>query len=382
MTAAQRTAISSPATGLLVYQTDSTEGFYQYASTGWSILGGGGSSIYTADGTLTSNRTLTLGGFSLTFAGSRTATGAIARGLHLNNTLVAAANNDVLVGLDISPTFTNGAFTGVTNYAARLSDNLLISKNQNGFTETRISNTTSGTGSYTGITLISDTSSGSFNSFKTSSTYTTYKTIVGRDAGFYNSVGGDFSFLNDWASGKFKWAMGASSTAQMTLTAAGRLLLGTTTEGTDILLVNGTSRFQNNMQLRRDVNSDVSFLIVNVTGGASSSVQIGGETQNAIGFRVGVYSPLTTALKIISSSDTFLYNYNGGDIAILNNFSTGKIKFAAGASSTVHLTIKANGSVRYQPMATPSTAEAGDVYYDSSTNKLRCYNGTTWNDLF
>ena len=40
------------------------------------------------------------------------------------------------------------------------------------------------------------------------------------------------------------------------------------------------------------------------------------------------------------------------------------------------------GSVRFIPIATPSSAEAGDVYYDSSTNKLRCYNGSTWNDLF
>ena len=54
-----------------------------------------------------------------TITGSVTAASAIARGTYLNQTLVAAANNDVLVGLDINPTFTNGAFTGVSNYAAR-----------------------------------------------------------------------------------------------------------------------------------------------------------------------------------------------------------------------------------------------------------------------
>lgn len=35
MTETQRTAISSPATGLIVYQTDATEGLYIYKSTGW-----------------------------------------------------------------------------------------------------------------------------------------------------------------------------------------------------------------------------------------------------------------------------------------------------------------------------------------------------------
>jgi hypothetical protein len=50
---------------------------------------------------------------------SITAASAIGRGVYFNNTLTASANNDVLIGLDVLPTFTNGAFTGVTNYAAR-----------------------------------------------------------------------------------------------------------------------------------------------------------------------------------------------------------------------------------------------------------------------
>ena len=59
----------------------------------------------------------------LNVAGSVTASSALAQGVYFNNTLVAAANNDVLVGLDINPTFTNGAFTGVSNYAFRIVNN-------------------------------------------------------------------------------------------------------------------------------------------------------------------------------------------------------------------------------------------------------------------
>lgn len=61
-----------------------------------------------------------------TFTGSVTAASAIARGTYLNQTLVAAANNDVLVGLDIAPTFTNGAFTGVSNYGIRVQKTALF----------------------------------------------------------------------------------------------------------------------------------------------------------------------------------------------------------------------------------------------------------------
>jgi hypothetical protein len=58
---------------------------------------------------------------------SVTAATAIARGMNITSTLIAAANNDVLVGLDIAPTFTTGAFTGVKNYAVRMSGPLYIS---------------------------------------------------------------------------------------------------------------------------------------------------------------------------------------------------------------------------------------------------------------
>jgi hypothetical protein len=55
-----------------------------------------------------------------TFNPSVTAASAIARGTYLTPTLVASANSDVLVGLDINPTFTNGAFTGVSNLPLRI----------------------------------------------------------------------------------------------------------------------------------------------------------------------------------------------------------------------------------------------------------------------
>jgi hypothetical protein len=51
-------------------------------------------------------------------------------------------------------------------------------------------------------------------------------------------------------------------------------------------------------------------------------------------------------------------------------------------SSIERLRIKSTGQVRYQPLASdPSGAEGGDVYYNSSDNKLKVYNGTSWVDL-
>jgi trimeric autotransporter adhesin len=44
MTQSQRDAISAPATGLLIYQTDGTAGFYVYSGAAWGAVSGGGSS--------------------------------------------------------------------------------------------------------------------------------------------------------------------------------------------------------------------------------------------------------------------------------------------------------------------------------------------------
>jgi hypothetical protein len=68
MTSTQRIAISSPAVGLIVYQTDSTEGTYEYTSTGWRIINaaGGGS------GTVTTVSVASANGFAGTVANATT----------------------------------------------------------------------------------------------------------------------------------------------------------------------------------------------------------------------------------------------------------------------------------------------------------------------
>ena len=58
-------------------------------------------------------------GAKLTVGGSINASSAIARGQYINPALVATANNDILVGLDINPTYNNGSFTNVLGLSMR-----------------------------------------------------------------------------------------------------------------------------------------------------------------------------------------------------------------------------------------------------------------------
>ena len=109
-------------------------GFYGGIASGtnrWNLYMQGTAANYMA-GVLNIGST-TLSGFQLdvtgtsrlngqtTITGSITASSAIARGTNITSTLVASANSDVLVALDINPTFTNGAFTGVLNFGLRTS---------------------------------------------------------------------------------------------------------------------------------------------------------------------------------------------------------------------------------------------------------------------
>ncbi len=50
----------------------------------------------------------------------------LAKGQMVTGTITAAANLDILVGLDINPTFTNGSFTGISNYATKITGNLKL----------------------------------------------------------------------------------------------------------------------------------------------------------------------------------------------------------------------------------------------------------------
>jgi len=61
MTLAERDNIASPATGLLIYQTDNTPGFYFYNGSAWVVVGNGATSINDLNDGLSDNNSLYMG---------------------------------------------------------------------------------------------------------------------------------------------------------------------------------------------------------------------------------------------------------------------------------------------------------------------------------
>ena len=83
-------------------------------------------------------------------------------------------------------------------------------------------------------------------------------------------------------------------------------------------------------------------------------------------------------IRMESASDSGYIDYNSTRL----QFSSGGGSLYFVAGNTERVRIKSTGQVRFVPLAAdPSGAEAGDVYYNSGTNKLRLYDGSTWVDL-
>jgi hypothetical protein len=120
MTATQRASIASPATGLIVYQTDGSFGLYVKNASAWQLLGSGGGGGGT--GTVTSVSVTTANGFSGIVVNDtttpaisiRTTVTGILKG---NGTAVSAAvaGTDYQAPITLTTTGTSGAATLVGN---------------------------------------------------------------------------------------------------------------------------------------------------------------------------------------------------------------------------------------------------------------------------
>ena len=55
----------------------------------------------------------------------------------------------------------------------------------------------------------------------------------------------------------------------------------------------------------------------------------------------------------------------------------------ASADDTVYVPhLSVNDFITLSPQASAPTAETGRIYFDSSTSRLYCYDGTVWRNLF
>jgi hypothetical protein len=124
---------------------------------------------------------------------------------------------------------------------------------------------------------------------------------------------------------------GAAAVNALYVSASGNVGIGTNTPAYIVDIV-------------KNQNASTSVGVTNTTSAASSLAEIACVSSNGY-ISLAKNSALRTTYKTILANDGYIYNATSGDISILNDFATGNIKFAAGASSTVQMIISASGNV-------------------------------------
>lgn len=288
----------------------------------------------------------------ITTNGSITAASLLAQGVFFNNTLVAAANNDVLVGLDINPTFTNGAFTGVANYAIRSVGTLAVIRP--GFPNNGLTISSDGTGQ----TYISKLGGGQnltfeapqsinfnpvvnvgigFTGASEAPTKLSIYTLAGSSPPILGDPGGTFSILTSDTNGQYGLLVGviksnggvwfqaqridetANVHTLLLQPTAGNVIIGSLSDtGLYRLDINGDARVQGAFRATLANTSTANVVYYNTTTGLFTYATAPAGTVSSVG-GTGTVSGLTLTGTVTTSGNLTL----GGTLAVLpSNFAS------------------------------------------------------------
>ena len=215
---------------------------------------------------------------------------------------------------------------------------------------------------------------GVFLHAKTPIGYTAYKILSGGDGYLYNSSTGDITLLNDNASGKIKFGAGGTSTAQMTLTTAGRLLLGTTTESTYIFDAVGSARITGDLGIGGVPTGTYGKL--SVYGGISM------KNDNSAKFELSRFSVAypNSYIKLGTSSDSLRINNANETSEILTLFNDGNLLLSTTLGTAVNAGYKldVNGTAR---VGATFTISASNGIPAATTDVLNIASGFTTPDI-
>jgi hypothetical protein len=171
----------------------------------------------------------------------------------------------------------------------------------------------------------------------------------------------------------FTFSSGSSSVERMYITNGnGNILINTTTDAGFRLDVNGTARVQGQLTTSLNQNASTRINISNTTSGTASNSELLLTTNSSASLAVGKANSSYTPYKTIAAGDSYIYNsITFGDLTLLNDFATGRIKFAAGGASTAQMILKASGVLNLSSVPTSATGlSAGDIWNDGGTLKI------------
>ena len=320
MTEAQKNAISSPATGLMVYQTDGIIGLYTYNGTAWTHVGSGSGTVTSVSATTplanTGTATDPVIAITGTIADSNLAT--ISTVGKVSNSATSAKNTNTanaIVARDASGNFSAGTIT------ANLSGNV--------------------TGNVTGsLTGNADTATSALSA--NSATSAASATTAGNVTGTVAVANGGTGTTNGSIAGIGALSFAAGGTGNLTLTPGtggytllgGNVAVGGTTSATEKFLITDTSTTANTSGMKITKNGGI-------TGtGFGLSMTVSGATMYNYGANA----------TVSGSGNNTNYGYKSYVTGALTNYGV----YGVGASGTT-----ANYGVYGEANGTAGTTYAG-----------------------
>ena len=143
-------------------------------------------------------------------------------------------------------------------------------------------------------------------------------------------------------------------------------------------LVFGTAATE---RMRIDSSGNVGIGVTPITSHILSCAGPVGITGTIAGTRTSYITNASAASIYYTDGGGSGYFTDFGNLIIQPRTSAARsVVIATGSTTPVErAVVKSTGQVRFVPLAAdPSGAEAGDVYYNSVSNRLKYYNGTAW----
>ncbi len=165
-------------------------------------------------------------------------------------------------------------------------------------------------------------------------------------------------------SGTNRWNLYMSGTAANYM--AGRLGIGITNAAYDLDVFSSSA----NVSIVSNTNNNGFSGIVSTFNSAYG---------NFIHMRSYGNTTASTIFGISTNGMNALWSNNDTIYAI---GTIGATAMVFGTNNTERVRVKSTGQMRFVPLASdPSGAQAGDVYYNSTTNALKLYDGTVWRTI-
>jgi hypothetical protein len=326
--------------------------------------------IFAGSGELAIGKGAALSGASLTTSTSITAASALARGVFFNNTLVAAANNNVLVGLDINPTFTNGAFTGVDNWDLRTRGKVLVGSTSTGNVFPLVVRSTN----YPGILL----QSGSTGTNHSAGPYDGFAFWINPDVSHAKGL------ITNYENNGISIYNGTNPAIGLTIFGStNNVAINTITDaGFKLDVVGADSRF-NGVKVGKGNNSigtntaiGVNSLGTNTTGFENTSLGLNTLFANTTGNYNTAIASESLRFNTTGSSNTALgQNAMQGNVSGNNNTSIGFLSLRANISGNDNIAIGVNaGNASF-----PNTTGSNNIFIgNSSTGVSATESNRTW----